>query len=446
MTSPLQAYSYRDIWKIAYPILISLIMEQLIGMTDTAFMGRIGEVELGACAIAGVYYMVIFMVGFGFCIGSQIIMARRNGERHYGEIGAIFYHGLYFLIAFALLAFIVSKTLSPLLLSKFVSSEHIYEAAMRYIDWRIFGFFFSFAATMFRSFYVATTQTKTLTLNSIIMVSSNVVFNWILVFGKLGLPAMGIAGAALGSVLAELVSLLFFITHTARRIDTRRYGLNTLPRIDRRIMKHILNISVWTMVQNFLSISTWFMFFIFVEHLGERSLAITNIIRSLSSFLFMIVSAYASTCGSLVSNLIGAGRADSVTYTIRQHVRLAYICVLPLAAFFSICPRLVISIYSDIPELIDASVPSLWVLCSAYLFMAPSNIYFQSISGTGNTSMAFALELCALVLYVAYCFFIIMYLRLDVAWCWTSEIAYALLIFTFSYTYIRSGRWRGKTL
>ena len=306
----MQAYSYRDIWKIAYPILISLLMEQLIGMTDTAFMGRIGEVELGACAIAGVYYMVIFMIGFGFCIGSQIIMARRNGERHYGEIGAIFYHGLYFLIAFALLAFIVSKTLSPLLLSKFVSSEHIYEAAMRYIDWRIFGFFFSFAATMFRSFYVATTQTKTLTLNSIIMVSSNVVFNWILVFGKLGLPAMGIAGAALGSVLAELVSLLFFITHTARRIDTRRYGLNTLPRIDRRIMKHILNISVWTMVQNFLSISTWFMFFIFVEHLGERSLAITNIIRSLSSFLFMIVSAYASTCGSLVSNLIGAGRAD----------------------------------------------------------------------------------------------------------------------------------------
>ena len=175
-------------------------------------------------------------------------------------------------------------------------------------------------------------------------------------------------------------------------------------------------------------------------------LASTNIIRSLSSFLFMIVSAYASTCGSLVSNLIGAGRADSVTYTIRQHVRLAYICVLPLAAFFSICPRLVISIYSDIPELIDASVPSLWVLCSAYLFMAPSNIYFQSISGTGNTRMAFALELCALVLYVAYCFFIIMYLRLDVAWCWTSEIAYALLIFAFSYTYIRSGRWRGKTL
>lgn len=55
-------YTYKQIWLIAYPILISLLMEQLIGMTDTAFLGRVGEVELGASAIAGVFYMVIFMV------------------------------------------------------------------------------------------------------------------------------------------------------------------------------------------------------------------------------------------------------------------------------------------------------------------------------------------------------------------------------------------------
>ncbi|MDE5956546.1 MAG: hypothetical protein K2G80_08655, partial [Bacteroidales bacterium] len=60
-----EKYSYRNIWKVAYPILISLIMEQLIGMTDTAFLGRVGEIELGASAIAMIFYMVIFMTGFG---------------------------------------------------------------------------------------------------------------------------------------------------------------------------------------------------------------------------------------------------------------------------------------------------------------------------------------------------------------------------------------------
>ncbi len=59
-------YTYKQIWLIAYPILISLLMEQMIGMTDTAFLGRVGEVELGASAIAGVFYMVIFMVAFRF--------------------------------------------------------------------------------------------------------------------------------------------------------------------------------------------------------------------------------------------------------------------------------------------------------------------------------------------------------------------------------------------
>ena len=71
-------YTYKEIWIIAYPILISLIMEQLIGMTDTAFLGRVGEVELGASAIAGVYYLAIFMMAFGFSIGAQILIARRT--------------------------------------------------------------------------------------------------------------------------------------------------------------------------------------------------------------------------------------------------------------------------------------------------------------------------------------------------------------------------------
>ena len=69
-------YTNKQIWMIAYPILISLLMEQMIGMTDTAFLGRVGEVELGASAIAGVFYMVIFMAAFGFSIGAQILIAR----------------------------------------------------------------------------------------------------------------------------------------------------------------------------------------------------------------------------------------------------------------------------------------------------------------------------------------------------------------------------------
>jgi multidrug resistance protein, MATE family len=218
-------YTYKEIWLIAYPILISLLMEQMIGMTDTAFLGRVGEIELGASAIAGIFYIVMFMVAFGFSIGAQILIARRNGEQQYKEIGNLFYQGVYFQLGMAAVMFALCYSFAPVILKRLVSSQHIYDAAMSYLNWRVFGFFFSFTAVMFRAFFLGTTQTKTLTLNSIVMVLSNVVFNYILIFGKFGVPQLGIAGAAIGSSLAELVSLIFFILYTRHRIDIRKYGL-----------------------------------------------------------------------------------------------------------------------------------------------------------------------------------------------------------------------------
>ena len=222
-------YTNREIWKIAYPCLVSLVMEQMIGVTDTAFLGHVGEIELGASAIAGVYYMVIFMLGFGFTTGAQIIMARRNGEQEYGRMGQVFYHGLYFLVVLAAVAFTLTTIYTRPILGSMISDPDILHAACDYMQWRIYGLFFAFAAAMFRAFYISSTQT-TLTLNSVVMVLSNVVFNYILIFGKLGLPAMGIGGAALGSSLSEMVSLIFFIVYTSHRIDCRKYGLNRLSR------------------------------------------------------------------------------------------------------------------------------------------------------------------------------------------------------------------------
>ena len=439
-------YTNRQIWHIAYPILISLIMEQMIGMTDTAFLGRVGEVELGASAIAGVFYMVIFMVAFGFSIGTQILIARRNGEENYREIGQLFYHGIYFQVALAAVMFLLSYFLSPLILERIIASPAVCRAAEDYLHWRVFGAFFSFSAVIFRAFFLGTVQTRTLTLNSVVMVLSNVVFNYILIFGNFGFPAMGIAGAALGSSLAEGVSLLFFILYTRRRVDVRKYGLDRIPRFCRGVLRRMLNVSLWTMIQNFFSLATWFLFFLYIEHLGERALAVTNIVRSASGLLFMVMMAFASTCGSLTSNLIGRGHASEVPHLIHQHIRLAYLFVMPLALLFVLCPQLILGIYTDMADLREAAIPSLWVMCASYLLIVPANVYFQSVSGTGNTRTALALELSSLVLYTAYITWTILILRLDVALCWTSEMVYGIFILLFCWLYIRRGHWAGKQI
>lgn len=434
-------YRKKDIWKIAYPIMISLLMEQLIGMTDTAFMGRVGEVELGASAIGAVFYMMIFMMGFGFSVGAQIIIARRNGEGNYRDIGNVFFQGLYIISAIALVMSGLSLWFSDSLIEMAVSSPDVARAAESYINYRVFGLLFAFAAAMFRAFFVGTTQTRTLTLNSIVMVLSNVLFNWILVFGKFGFPALGIAGAAIGSVLAEAVSLMFFILYTRFRVDCRKYGLDRIYRPSVHGQRSILKVSFWTMIQNFISFSTWFAFIIFVEHLGEHSLAVTNIVRNIGSLIFMIISAFASTCSSVTSNLIGAGRQEEVMPTIKRIIVMGYMFVIPLALLFSAFPELFARIYTNIPSLYEDVAPSVWVFCTSLIFTVPGNILFQAVSGTGNTRKAFALEIGTLMVYLAYSAFITMHLRLDVSLCWTTEHVYYLLIGILCYSYIKKGKW-----
>lgn len=439
-------YTYKQIWLITYPILISLLMEMMIGITDTAFLGRVGEVELGASAIAGVFYLIIFMVAFGFSVGAQILIARRNGEKRYEEIGNLFYQGIYFQIGLAALMFLLSYCFTPMVLKRIIASEQIYQAAASYLNWRVFGAFFSFTGVMFRAFFLGTTQTKTLTLNSIVMVMSNVVFNYVFIFGKFGLPALGIAGAAIGSSLAELVSLVFFVLYTRSRIDCAKYGLERIAKFNFPALKRILDVSLWTMIQNFFSMSSWFVFFLYIEQMGERALAIVNIVRNISVILFMITMAFASTCGSLVSNLIGAGDANYVQATIRQHIRIAYLFVVPPALLFALFPEWVLRFYTDIPDLQQASVHTLWVMCASYLLQVPANIYFVSVSGTGNTRTAFGLEMIAHAAYFIYITYIIFYLKLDIALCWTSELVYAIVILSTCHLYIKQGKWQERKI
>lgn len=160
----------------------------------------------------------------------------------------------------------------------------------------------------------------------------------------------------------------------------------------------------------------------------------------------MTVTAFASTCSSLVSNQIGAGHSRQVPALINQHIRLCACIVVPLVALIALFPSPVLRIYTDIPDLIAASIPTLWVLCSTYLVSIPGFIYFQSVSGTGNTRAAFILEMIALVLYIVYILIVIIGLKADVAVCWTAEHLYAICIGVASYLYIRKFNWQHKRI
>lgn len=84
---------------IALPLMMGLALEQLIGMTDVLFLGRYGEAELAAAGVAGIYVMLVMMLGLGYTVGSQSLMSRANGAGRAEEVGAIFRQSAIFMTA-----------------------------------------------------------------------------------------------------------------------------------------------------------------------------------------------------------------------------------------------------------------------------------------------------------------------------------------------------------
>ena len=440
-------YSYRKIASVTIPILLSMLIEHLIGMTDTAFLGRVSEEALGASALGTVYFLAFFVLGAGFGTGAQIIIARRNGENEFRKIGEICYAGGFFLVIFACLLIIFCKIFSPVILPWMIKSPAICRATIEYLDWRTYGLFFAFVSAIFRAFYVGIASTKILTYSSVAMVLANLMLNYGLIFGKFGLPEMGIAGAALASSIAEGIGMLFFIFYSVKFTDLKKYGFDKYSAmVNPDILKNVFTVSFWMMMQPFVSIAVWFFFFLAVERLGERQLAVINIVRALSGLVFIIINAFATTTNSLVSNLMGEGKMHLVWRLIGKVSVAAYAVVTPLLIIFTLFPELCLRVYTDNPDLIADSVNVVYVMNIASFLQIGAFNLFNAVSGTGAVKMSVFFEFISLFIYTMFVWLVILKLNSSPAVAWSAEIQYQLVTGGGCLIYLLWGNWRNKKL
>jgi len=440
-------YSYKDIWKISLPIMLGLLTQNVMQITNTIFLGRVGEVEFGASGLAGIYYIAFFMLGFGFSIGAQIMIGRRNGERNYNQIGAIVLQGIMFLLVFAAILYVASNIFSKKLLPVLIKSPQVYEAASEYLSWRTFGFFFASVNIMFRAFYVGIARTSVLTLNAVVMTIVNIIFDYGLIFGNLGMPEMGIGGAGAASLIAEVSSIIFFTVYTLKTVDLSKYGFYKM-KFSLTLIRRILNISVFTMVQYAVSMSTWFIFFLAIENHGERDLAVTNIVRTIYALYFVPMNALSTTANTLVSNTIGAKQYNEVLPLIKRIciLNLAIVVCMGLVTFVN--PELWIALIASDKDvsLIQDTINPLIVLVFALPICSIGTVLFNSISGTGNTSAALTFELITLVFYFIAIFVLVIHNKASVAVCWTVEYVYWGILMVLSFLYLTRGKWQSKKI
>ncbi|RAJ88178.1 putative MATE family efflux protein [Chitinophaga dinghuensis] len=438
--------SNRDIIKIAAPICLALIIPQINHMTNTAFLGRLGEFELAANGIAGIYYLVMYMIAYGLNNGMQVLIARRAGQRHYGGIGQLFSNGLMLGFCCSLVAICITLLAAPYFFAHSLHNPQIYEAAISFIRIRIWGLPLLMMLSMANAFYIGSGHSKVLAVTSFCQEIVNIVFDYGLIFGKLGLPAMGLNGAATASIIAEATgfTVAYSILFLKRYYLT--YSLFSYLRPSWDILKSILNVSAPIIVQFLFSIGSWFVFFIFIEHLGERPLAISNMLRSVFGLFGIFTWALAATCNTMVSNLIGQGKQDQVFKAIRRISLYSLACSLVVCALVNIFPYTLLHIYTTDAGLIADSILSIRVISLSTLLMAVSAVVLNGVTGTGNTRMNLITEIVAVIGYLIYCDIVIERMRSPLHLAWGADFFYWIIIFIMSVWYLKSGRWRGKAI
>lgn len=439
-------YTNKEIWRVTYPIFLGLLAQNVINVTDTAFLGRVGEVALGAAAMGGLLYICVYTIAFGFSVGSQILIARRNGEGNYRAVGPIMWQGTAFSFGMAVCLLILMYFSAAPLIRLLITLDSIYGATYEFFTWRIWGFLFAFVNVMFRGLYIGITRTKVLTMNAVVMALVNVVLDYALVFGELGLPEMGVRGAALASVIAEASSLLFFLLYTYYKVDLKKYGLNRFGQFDLSMVLRILRISCFTMVQYFLAMAIWFVFFMALERLGQRQLAVANIVRSVYVVLLIPVQALSTTANTLVSNLIGAGGSSGVVTLLHKISRMSFLIMVVCVGLCVAFPGSILSVYTNEEALLVESVSALYVVCGAMLIASLANVYFNGISGTGNTQAALVLEIFVQVFYALYIIVVGMVIQAPVDVCFTTEVIYYVLMLGSSLIYLKKAKWQNKKI
>lgn len=437
--------STKEIWRIAVPIMIGNLAQTLITFTDTAFLGHLGIVALGASMMAGMYYFVFTTMAMGLAIGIQIIIARRFGAKEYSKIGSIFQHGAVSILIFGLLLFAIMRIFSGSILHFIIESNGIYVGAMEYIRFRQYGIVFVCFNYLFRALYTGLSNTKVITYSTIIMAAVNTALDYCLIFGKFGFPEMGIAGAALASLIAEVTTTTFFFIYTYIKLGKREYELFKQHRFDKKLAGSIVRIATPTMFQKLFSFTTWFIFFILVEKMGEEAIGISSIARSVYMILFIPIFGFLATSNSLTSRLIGAGKSDEVMATLLKIIVNCLLCCVPLILACVLFPATVMSIYTDDMTLVNAAIPSIFVICGAIIFQALGSVSFEAVSGTGKTNAALWLEFGILIIYTVY-IWTITNITTHVEYVWTCEYIYGGLISIVSILYIKHANWRKLTI
>lgn len=436
----------RQIFSIALPIAASMVVPQINFITNNIFLGGLDQQSLAVAGITGVYYLMFAVVGGGLNNGLQALIARRAGENRPEEIGGLFQQGVRIAMGLALAGILLTYIIAPAVLRLALHNPTHVDMAVRFLYIRIWGLPFLYIYQMRNALLVGINQSRFLVIGTLAETLINIFLDYGLIYGHFGLPKLGFDGAAIASVAAEAGGLVVIFAVMKNNGIIRKLQLFQKKPFSMATNKLILQQSAPLILQYALSIAAWEFFYILIEHHGERELAVSNAMRNIFGLFGCVTWSLAATSNAMVSNIIGQGLQQRVIELVWKIARLSVSFAIVIFMLLNLMPDVLLRVYGQGPDFIAAAIPVVRVVSAAMILQSIATVWLNAVVGTGNSKINLFSESLAIIIYMAYVYIVLEKMQLSIVWGWMSECVYWIVIFTPSFWFMMSGKWKHKRI
>ncbi|MDD5928797.1 MAG: MATE family efflux transporter [Spirochaetales bacterium] len=373
--------------KIFVPIMLSNLISQIQMVIDRVFLGRMSNLYMSAVgnATAPVWTTMSFI--FSLSMGSSILISQSVGEKNIDKAKSYAASLIKFHNVAPILLFFFWTFCSPLVFRLMGVSENVMGLCVKYTRiyapvFLILGLFASYSVVFQTSNY-----TKPLVTYGIIRSGLNIILDYLLIFGKFGFPKMEIAGAALGTTIAEYAGALYllYITITRRKKFFTSPGLKTIIHADISQYFHSIKLGVPTACEDLLWNLGNLLIIKILNKINEQAAGIYTMVFTLEILIVVIIGALGNGTLTLTGEATGAKDHKLYRNIVKTAIRWAFLVSAAALIFVSIFPRLTLSLFTKDAEIIEMSVTFV-ILVAINLFGKSGNIILGSgIRGYGDT-------------------------------------------------------------
>jgi putative MATE family efflux protein len=371
------------LWKLAIPLTFGFVINAVHSWINMFFVSRLGSDVIAALGVADQVNFVIFTLGSGFCIGTGIVVARRIGEDRRSQASVVATQAFSFMAIYATVVAAIVALVLPLLLHAMRLPAPVMENAETYLLTLLLGFPASLLIFQVNASVRSTGNTVFPMVVLTITALLNVMLDPLLIFGMLGLPALGLKGAAIATVTAQWIgAILSAAVMFSGRLNLRLHGLTL--RFDRELIGSIFRLGVPASMQG-LSVSLCRVLLIaLANQFGTAAAAAYTLGLRVDVIVFMPIFATGIAIETLVSQNIGAGRLERVKEFRDTAIRHLGAVILAMGAIIFVIARPIAEIFSDDPEVIGLTVSYLHIAVFGYLFFVVGQSATRSLSGAGH--------------------------------------------------------------